>query len=138
MAASFWPHGKSLPERSGLLMMGANAGRVVAGAGVIETCLYLGNVLQRSLHIPAPGSVLGMTILLMLLQTRVVPDDWIRTPSTWLLLLLPACFVPIYVALISDPTFWHRDCMTLLSAAIIGAAIMLSIAGWLARRIQQR
>ena len=133
MTASSWLRDKTHSRRFVFLTKPlADAGRVSAGASVIILCLYSGNFLQRALHVPAPGSVLGMAVLLMLLQGKVVPDSWVRTPCTWLLLLLPACFVPIYVTSLSASTFWKQDCLTLLPAAIGGALMTLSVAGWLA------
>ena len=117
---------------SWLIEVCAKAARAAAGAGVIIACLFLGNFIQRALEVPAPGSVLGMTVLLVLLQTKMVPDEWIQLPCSWLLLLLPACFVPIYVVSLSDPAFWRQDCIILFPAAVIGAAITLIAAAGLA------
>ena len=110
----------------------------VAGAAVIIACLEAGIFLQRDLGVPIPGNVIGMILMLFLLQTKVVADAWISGPCTSLLLLLPAMFVPLYVVPLSDPAFWSRYGMTLLPAAVIGAAITLAVTAWLASRMLRR
>lgn len=43
------------------------------------------DLLARTLHLPVPGSILGMVVLFILLQTRVVKLRWIEVGAAWLL-----------------------------------------------------
>ncbi len=108
-----------------------------AGLAVIVACLEGGIVLQQRLSLPVPGNVLGMVLLLGLLQAGIVPDAWVRGPCTWLLLLLPALFVPIYVMPVSDPVFWSRYGKTLVPVAIAAFALTLGVTGWVAHRMRR-
>jgi holin-like protein len=106
------------------------------GITAIIACLEGGICIQQHLRISVPGSVLGMVLLLVLLQCELVSDDWIRDPCTWLLLLLPALFVPIYVVPLSDPAFWRCYGTTLLPAAVVGVAVTLCITGYVVGRMR--
>jgi len=108
------------------------------GVAVIVACLEAGIELQQYLRIPVPGSVLGMVLLLVLLQTEVVPDAWVQGPCAWLLLVLPALFVPIYAVALSDPAFWRHYGQVLLPAALVGVAVTLTVTGWLAWRVRRQ
>jgi holin-like protein len=110
----------------------------LAGLAVIIACLEAGIATQRMLGMPIPGSVLGMGLLLVFLWTGAVPEGLLSWASGWLLLLLPALFVPIYVVPLADPHFWARCSEVFLPTAIVGAAITLSVVGWLARRMVRR
>ena len=106
-----------------------------AGAIAIIICLEIGNQLQQAVDIPIPGSVIGMGMLLLLLGMGFLKEEWLIRASGWLLLLLPALFVPLYVVPLADPKFWFRFSETFLPAAAIGAAATLSIVGLIARRM---
>jgi holin-like protein len=134
---------KAAKADSGAMAFGAARRQIirvvhtVAGIAAIVACLEGGILIQQYLRIPVPGSVLGMVLLLVLLQTKLVPDAWIRGPCTALLLLLPALFVPLYVVPLSDPAFWRHYSMTLLPAAVIGVAVTLCLTGYFARRMRR-
>jgi putative effector of murein hydrolase LrgA (UPF0299 family) len=106
-----------------------------AGAIAIMMCLEIGNQLHQAVDIPIPGSVIGMGVLLLLLGTGFLKEEWLKRASGWLLLLLPALFVPLYVVPLADPKFRFRFSETYLPAAAIGAAATLSIVGLIARRM---
>ncbi|MGA3005999.1 MAG: CidA/LrgA family protein [Acetobacteraceae bacterium] len=107
----------------------------LAGAGVVAVCLEAGVAVQKALAIPVPGSVVGMVLLLALLWTGAVPEQWLTRVSSWLRLLLPALFVPLYAVPLASPGFWTDFGARFLPAAVAGAAIMLTVAGWLAGRM---
>lgn len=61
------------------------------GLGIAQVALLmvfslLMDLLARTLHLPVPGSILGMVVLFILLQTRVVKLRWIEVG-------LPGCSV---------------------------------------------
>jgi len=106
------------------------------GCAVIIACLQFGTVIQHRLGLPVPGNVIGMVLLLVMLQIKLVPDDWIRLPCSGLLLLLPALFVPIYVVALCNPLLWHDHTTILVPAALLGVAATLLAAGWIAMRMR--
>jgi holin-like protein len=110
----------------------------VAGFGVVAVCLEAGSAIQQIVGVPVPGSVAGMGLLLALLWTGIIPEEWLSRISTWLLLLLPALFVPLYVVPLADATFWADSCAMFLPATVAGAAITLSVVSWLADRMVRR
>ena len=108
--------------------------RDLAGLGTVVACLQGGIFVQRSLSIPVPGSVIGMSLLLVLLYTGLVSEALLSKASSYLLLLLPALFVPIYAVPLAGRWFWTLYSPVFVPVAIAGAALTLSVAGWLAHR----
>jgi holin-like protein len=106
--------------------------------GVIILCLEVGVAAHRGLGIPVPGSVVGMALLLLLLKMGVVTERLLARVTGGLLLLLPAFFVPLYVVPLADLNFWIRYSEIFLPAAIVGAAMTMSLVGWIAYRIVRR
>lgn len=104
----------------------------LSGLAVIVGCLEAGIAIQGGLNAPIPGSVLGMLLLLLLLGTGVVRQELVVRASGWLLSLLPALFVPLYVLCFADPQFWAGHGAAFLPAAAVAAAVTLMAIGGLA------
>ncbi len=107
-------------------------GRDAAGMGVLIGCLKAGGLVQPLLGLPIPGSVAGLCLLLGLLAAGIVPEELVRRAAAAMLFVLPALFIPLYAAPISDPEFWLRYGWTLLPAALVGAVVTLFVTGRIA------
>jgi holin-like protein len=127
----YWLHQPEASDRPKLLSD-------VSGLAIIVICLEAGDVVRGLLHIPVSASVIGMTLLLLLLWSGVIREVWVAGASGWLLFLLPAMFVPIYVAALAEPEFWVRYGAIFLPLAMAGAFITLNIVAALARRMVRR
>ncbi|RUS45888.1 CidA/LrgA family holin-like protein [Cohnella sp. AR92] len=53
------------------------------------------------LHLPIPGTILGILILFALLELKVVKLDWIELGSKWLLAEMLLFFIPATVGIIN-------------------------------------
>ncbi len=52
------------------------------------------NAVVSWLHLPVPGSIIGMLILFILLQTGVIRLSWIEIGANWL--LVPNCYYSLF------------------------------------------
>lgn len=68
---------------------------------IIFGIAYLGEWIHALLHIPLPGSLIGMLLLLVCLQFRFIKLHQIATVSDFLLGHLPFFFIPAGVALLA-------------------------------------
>src|SRR6267378_2803653 len=70
--------------------------------GVIVLLLGLlsGEGIKSWLHLPIPGNVLGLFVLLLCFRLRLIPPQLVEQASNRLLFVLPALFIPIYVSAI--------------------------------------
>lgn len=81
---------------------------------------FLGILLHDYAHIPLPGNVLGMLLLLAALSTRLVKLAWVEQPADLLLRHMMLFFVPVIVAVL--PLFPALAA----NALPIGAGMLLS------------
>ena len=123
---------------NGLRAIGRRVLRDAIGLAIIVACLKAGTTVQTVFGEPIPGSILGMGLLLLLLAARVLPEKAVQGASADLLFILPALFVPLYVAPLSDGGFWRHVGISLLPAALGGAVLMLLVTGGVARRVVRR
>jgi holin-like protein len=110
--------------------------RVVLGLGVLVGFAALGEGLMRLLHLPLPGSVVGMVLLLLALGLRVVRLHWIEPAADGLLGILGLLFVPATVGAIqflSAGAEWGLWLLVLLAGLLLGAGVAGWLAGWLVR-----
>ena len=64
---------------------------------VIMGITYLGNVIQRYMHIPIAGSIVGLLLFFLLLQFKVIPEKWVNEGSNFFLTTMVFFFVPLVV-----------------------------------------
>jgi holin-like protein len=114
------------------------AGRDAVGLAIILACLEAGTAIRTVLGGPIPGSIIGMGLLLLLFAIRKLPEAAVQAASADLLFILPALFIPLYAAPLSDADFWRHVGIVLLPAALGGAILMLLMTGGVARRVVRR
>jgi holin-like protein len=87
-----------------------------------------GDYLQRWLHLPIPGSVVGLLLLFVLLLCKVVPVKWIERGSSTILSYLPLFFIPATAGIVE-----HLDIFSgrglLLIAIIIVSSVLTMVTG---------
>ena len=77
----------------------------------------VGNYIQQLLHIPIPGSIIGMLLLFILLQLKVVKVKWIANGANFLLSYLTLLFIPATVGIIQYVGFFSG--MGILSIVVV-------------------
>lgn len=99
---------------------------------------YVSDIISKILHLPIPGSLLGMLILLLLLQCRIVRLDHIAQVSDFLLGHLPFFFIPAGVALIAIFPMIASIWPLIIILCFITTVITMGISGWSIQKIMER
>lgn len=110
---------------------------VLVRQGGLLFAVYLGGELIVSqTHLPLPGSVVGMAILLLLLATGLVPIRWVEEAAALLLQRISLMLLPALVGLVN---YWDRFKPVILPllavvagstlAVMLGAAAMAVLVG---------
>jgi holin-like protein len=86
-------------------------------------------------HLPVPGNVLGMLMLLLLLAFGVVKESWIHEGAGLLTRHLAFFFIPIAVGLMEWGGLFRREGSWLLLALVVSALAVLTTVGILAQRL---
>jgi holin-like protein len=90
---------------------------------------YLSTWLVKLLHVPLPGSVLGMIILFTLLSTGVIKESWLSTATTPLLKHLTFFFIPIAVELMQWGDLFYTKGYLLFLPLVVSALVALLVTG---------
>jgi holin-like protein len=96
--------------------------------------LRVGDQIKSWLHLPIPGSVLGLFILLICFRLQLLSPRLVEEASNRLLFILPALFIPIYVAGIGQGQFWSQVAGILLPALLVATASLWIFVGHLSQR----
>ncbi|HEX3014925.1 MAG TPA: CidA/LrgA family holin-like protein [Desulfobacteria bacterium] len=91
----------------------------------------LGDDLAAWLHLPIPGSIIGLFALFILLQTGIIHLSWVELGGTWLLAELLLFFVPSAVGVIQYSQLMQTSGLKLLIVIIASTTIVMLVSGLL-------
>lgn len=105
---------------------------------LIISFTYLGEILSKLLHLPVPGSVIGMLLLFAALYFKVVKVDDVETVGTFLLDNLSILFLPagvgimVYFPVIKDHWF------SLLLVILVTTALTMGVVGRVVQGVKRK
>lgn len=88
-----------------------------------------GNYLANLLHLSFPGSLIGLGLLFLLLQLKIIPDKWVVTGGDWLLTELLLFFIPSVVAVIQYQDLFQKNGFGLFFIILIGTVTVMITSG---------
>lgn len=89
-------------------------------------------------HFPLPGSILGILVLFLLLQFRIVKLEWIELGAAWLLAELLLFFIPAAVGVMNYIPLLEQDGLRILAVVVLSTLIVMSSSGLLAGALSRR
>ncbi len=87
------------------------------------------------LHLPLPANIVGMLLLLVLIMLRVLPLDWVKAGSRWLLAEMLLFFVPAVVAVINYSQLLRVDGWRIMLVIGISTLLVLSATALVVDRV---
>ncbi len=96
------------------------------GLGILMGFSALGEGIGKLLHLPVPGSVLGLVLLWLALSTGAVRLSWLEAAADHLLGVLGLLFVPATVGFIdyfSAGAAWGWWLLVMLTGLLCGASL---------------
>ncbi|MBL8439228.1 MAG: CidA/LrgA family protein [Zoogloeaceae bacterium] len=94
-----------------------------------------GEVIRLALHLPVPGPVIGMVLLLAVLIVRSGPSAELRATSNGLLQHLSLLFVPAGTGVMLHMGRLGDEGVAILAALVISTVIGLAVAGLILHRL---
>jgi len=104
--------------------------RIVQQIAILWLLFETSNWLVKSLHLPLPGNVVGMLLLLALLSCRVLQPKHIQEGANLLLSHMSFFFIPFAVGLMNWFPFFSRHALVLAAALVAGATVGLAVTGY--------
>jgi holin-like protein len=79
----------------------------------------------RRTHLPVPGGVLGMGLLILLLAFRLLPLAWVKRGADLLLKEMLLFFIPAVVAVVQYPALVLRKGISLFLVILAGTSLVM-------------
>jgi holin-like protein len=96
------------------------------------------NQLTQWLQWKIPGSILGILVIFILLETHVIRLEWIELGANWLLAELLLFFVPAAVGIMKYIPMLQSDGLRILIVVMISTFIVMISTGFMASRISKQ
>ncbi|CAM2920892.1 CidA/LrgA family holin-like protein [Paenibacillus sediminis] len=106
--------------------------------GVLMIFSLIMNNLAHVLHIPIPGSILGIVLIFILLETGVIRLEWIELGASWLLAELLLFFIPAAVGIMKFIPLLESEGLRILIVVAFSSVIVMVGSGLMASRIAKR
>lgn len=113
-------------------------GKGVFQVGVLFLFTIAMNEIAKLLHLPIPGSILGIFVLFILLKTNIVKLAWIEQGANWLLAELLLFFIPSAVGVMQYMPLLESEGVRILIVVIFSTLIVMISSGLVASRISKR
>lgn len=89
------------------------------------------NALTPYLHIPIPGSIIGMILLFLLLESGIVRLNWVEAGASWLLAELLLFFIPSAIGVMKYTSLLEADGLQVLAVVVVGTFAVMACSGML-------
>lgn len=107
-----------------------NAVKIIGQTFLLWVIYYLSTWAVNFLHLPIPGSVLGIIILFTLLSTGIIKEQWLSAATNPLLKHLSFFFIPISVELMEwGDLFMQKGSLLFLPLVISTLVALLTTGG---------
>ena len=84
-----------------------------------------------------PGSVVGLVVLALLIETRALPIEWVRAAAELLVRHLALLYVPAGVALLAYWGVVRHDLVAITVAALASLVGVLLVVGHLVQHLER-
>ncbi|WP_321813877.1 MULTISPECIES: CidA/LrgA family protein [unclassified Paraburkholderia] len=105
----------------------ARVGRIAAQSALLAGVWFLADTLTRAAHLPVPGGVVGLVLLLALLFCGGVTPRWVKAGADWLLSDMLLFFIPAAVAAVQYGGLFRADGWR-LALVVVGGTLMVMFA----------
>ncbi len=100
--------------------------------------LFVGNSIARILHLPIPGSIIGLVLLFLLLQFHIIKLEWIELGAGLLLSELLLFFIPSAIGVIDYDALFGVQGMKVVLVIVVSAIVVMLVTGYTAQWLEPR
>lgn len=111
--------------------------KAIVQIGVLLGVTMLGNELTQMLHLKVPGSILGILLVIILLQTKIIRLEWIESGANLLIAELMLFFIPSAVGVIQYKQLMIADGMRFELVIILSTFTVMVCTGFLSEMVNK-
>lgn len=97
-----------------------------------------GNWVQLYFHLPLPGSIIGLLLLLAALSLKIVKLNWVESGAYFLLSFLPLYFIPATVGVIDYGYIFTGKGLLLIPLVMASTFLTMWVSGYISQRIARK
>ena len=109
--------------------------KLVLQLALILLITYIGTEVQKLLHIPLAGSVVGLILFFLLLQFKIIPESWIDVGANFLLKTMVFFFIPSVVGIMDVASDITLNYVLFFIVIIIGTCVVALSSGFIAEKM---
>lgn len=110
----------------------------VAQAAVLALVSVVGDELARALHLPFPGSLIGLGLVFAVLAARIVPLSSLEAGASLLLDDLLLLFIPASLGILQYGALVRRSGLDIFLTVLLGTVLVMCVAGGVAELVARR
>ncbi len=104
--------------------------RVVLQVSLLTLFYLAGEFVNAHTSITIPGSLIGLILLFIALEIKVVRPEWLGLGVNVLLKIMPILFVPTLVALMNYGPLFMKSGLFLMFDLVLSSLIIFFMTGW--------
>lgn len=101
---------------------------------IIMVYVYLGEFISTYIPFPLPGSVIGLILLYISLELKIIKLKQVDETATFLKNNMTIMFIPLTVSIMNSYDILHRNLFPLVITLIISTTITMIVVGKFADR----
>lgn len=98
----------------------------------------IGSLISGMLKLPIPGSILGLVLLFILLQLKIVKISWVDIGAKWLLADMVLFFVPSAVGIIQYKNILELQGIKIMLVIVLSTIFVMAFTGLSAEILTKR
>lgn len=112
--------------------------KLVLQLALIMLITFIGTEVQKLLHIPLAGSIVGLMLFFLLLQFKIIPESWINVGADFLLKTMVFFFIPSVVGIMDIASNITMNYILFFIVIIIGTCLVALSSGYIAEKMLEK
>jgi holin-like protein len=112
--------------------------KTILQAGLIALIAAAGNFLADFLNIPIAGSIVGLILFYLLLQFRILPENWVKDGANLFVGLMIFFFIPSIVGGMDAIQNMNINYLLIMVIVLGGTITVAFVSGYVAEKITKK
>ena len=112
--------------------------KLILQLALIMLITFIGTEVQKLLHIPLAGSIVGLMLFFLLLQFKIVPESCINVGADFLLKTMVFFFIPSVVGIMDVASNITMNYILFFIVIIIGTCLVALSSGYIAEKMLEK
>ena len=103
--------------------------------GIILLITCIGELFRFIIPLPIPGSIYGLVLMLVLLITKVIKLEDVKSAAQFLIAIMPVMFIPAAAGLINSWSELQPILFPALVTTVVSTFVVMAVTGITAQKI---